>query len=90
MTRSGNTRRLEALEGNATTDECGIVRVPKAWSTERRQQAIEAFKTEYGLPSSAPVDVMECSTATDLEPILAGNIREILDYVRKHGSRIGD
>jgi hypothetical protein len=90
MTRSGNTRRLKALEGNTTTDECGIVRIPKDWSTERRQQAVEAFKTEYGLPSSAPVDVTESSIATDLEPIFAGNIREWIDYIRKHGSRVGD
>ena len=64
--------------------------MPKDWSPEQRHQAVEVFRIEHGLPIDAQIDITECSTATELEPLFAGDWSELMAHVRKHGKRIGD
>ncbi len=89
MSKPRISRRIEALEGTVTKDECGIVRVPKDWSPEQQQEAVEAFRQEYGLPDAAKIEVMECSVAIGLETVFAGNISDMMAHVAIHGRRVG-
>ena len=90
MSKTAITRRLAALESKTGTGQSALVQVPKDWTAEQRQSALDAFRADAGLHSGVQIDVMECSTAADLEVLFVGCWAELLDHVRKHGDRIGD
>jgi len=89
MSRPGITRRLEALEGRTTTDECGIVRVPHDWSAEQQREAVATFRQEYSLLDGAKIEVMLCGIATGLETVFVGNMSAMMAHVAIHGRRLG-
>jgi hypothetical protein len=78
------------LEGKNRAEQSAMVRVPQAWSEARQQTAIAELRAIAELPADVPVDVMECSAATELEIIFVGCWDELIDHVAKHGRRSGD
>ena len=65
MKRTGFTRRLEALESKAGSEQSALVRIPKHWSVARRKLAFEKFRADAGLTSEVQIDVQETDTVQD-------------------------
>lgn len=89
MNRVGITRRIEALEGRSVTGLSAIVRLPREWGEAQRAEAITKFLAGWGLHKETPTEVRECETVTELEVLFAGCMAETLEYVAKHGKRLG-
>ena len=90
MNRTKFTRRLEALESNAGSEQSALVRVPKNWSVARRKLAFEKFRADAGLTSEVSIDIQESDTVQDLEVLFIGCWAETLEHIAKHGKRIGE
>jgi hypothetical protein len=90
MNRSVTGRRVSALEGKTASGVSGLVQVPKEWSEARRQSEVAALRVREDISAEVPIELLESDSSTELNVVFIGCWKEHLDYISKHGSRVGN
>lgn len=87
---SGLKRRVDRLEGGKRNIPIVIASVPSHWSKERQEAEVTALAIAKGAVKPFNFWIIKEQGAEKAHVGYIGDFRKVLDYIKKHGSRIGD
>ncbi len=82
-------RRLAALEHNPSEPVTFFAKVPAEWSDSKAAKAIEAEMLAQGFEASFITFAMRKKGVEGVAIVGAERWGDLIDYVAKHGKRIG-